>query len=560
MKKIFFPCPNGVVCHSNEKESISLIDCNGSRLLLSKNTKNKVIFWHFPFARGLQFFFCGIIAFFDSLLWSFSVCDEKRKGKDLTVLFITLSVVLGIVLAGLILGLLPGKLGYFLVDGTGSTLLRNFIISFFRIILFALFLLLLKFFPSMRELFRFNRASDLVAIYGENCRNKIKNGLAKPLNFLNFLVLVSFLDIFVVTFIGVSLGFFLNFLVNLSIFLLVVMISYEIMWVLDKIDVSFLKSLTFVTSFFVNMKPSTTHIETVLTADMEINFLITQKDRNVMNEKERKPFSLVYTEVRNKLLSSGIKDRSDADWIIANTLNKNRGDIKLIESVSEKEYREIMKATSRRANGESVDNIFGYTDFFGLRFEVNKKVLTPRMETELLVEEVLKFSNKKTKILDLGTGSGAIAVALAKNSDAQITAVDISKSALLTAQNNAKKHNVKIEFINSNLFENLKKRKKFDIIVSNPPYIPTKEIAKLDTNVKECDPKIALDGGEDGLFFYRKIVKNSPSHLYNGGMLFFEIGKGQISAVKKIMKENGFRDIKTIKDYNKIERIIYGKL
>ena len=162
--------------------------------------------------------------------------------------------------------------------------------------------------------------------------------------------------------------------------------------------------------------------------------------------------------------------------------------------------------------------------------------------------------------MDVGTGSGAIAVTIAKNSEAQVSALDVSKSALMTAQGNAKKHDVKIEFIHSNLFENLKKRKRFDIIVSNPPYIPTKDISKLDVNVRECDPKIALDGGEDGLFFYREITKNAIPHLNNGGMIFYEVGKGQAGAVRKILKENGFKDIKTIKDYNKIERVICGKL
>ncbi len=558
MKKIFFPCSNGAACQFLNRRAISLIDCGGSRSLESENTKNKIIFWHFPFARGLQYFFCGLVAFFRCLFWSSALCDKKQKTKG--VIFEILFGVLGVVFAGVVLGLLPGKLGYWLVGAGGFTLLRNFLISFFRILLFAIFLSFLKFFPSLRELFRFNRASDLVSVYGENCRGKVKNGLCEPLNFLNFVVFVFFFDMFVVTFIGVSLGFILNFLVNLAIFLLVIMVTYEILWLIDKSNLSALKSLCFVTSFFVTMKPSTTHLETVLTAETEIDFLTTQKERKTMNDKTRKPFSLVYAEVRNKLLASNVKDKSDADWIIANVLGKNRGDIKLVESVSEKEYREIMKATTRRANGESVDNIFGYTEFYGLLFEVNKKVLTPRMETEILVEEVLKFIKRKTKILDLGTGSGAIAISIAKFSGAEVTASDVSKSALLTAQINAKKHNVKVDFLYSNLFENLKKRKKFDIIVSNPPYIPTKDIAKLDVNVKECDPKIALDGGEDGLFFYREICKRAPAHLANGGLLFFEIGKGQYIAVKKIMKENGFKDIKIVKDYNKIERVIYGRL
>lgn len=281
-----------------------------------------------------------------------------------------------------------------------------------------------------------------------------------------------------------------------------------------------------------------------------------------MQEDDKKPFSIVYSEVKSRLERAGITDKSDAEWLIATILGKNRAEVKLVQSITEKQYADILKATDRRAKGESLDNIFGYTEFYGLRFDVNKKVLTPRMETELLVEQVLKAEKnyKKCTILDIGTGSGAIAITLSKNCDSSITAVDISKPALATAESNAKKLGAKVEFLHSNLFDGLKRKRKFDIIVSNPPYIKSDDIEKLDKNVKDCDPHIALDGGEDGLDFYKKITQEAPKHLSIGGMLFYEIGKGQGAAVRKLLRENGFEEIKTIKDYNKIERIICGKL
>ena len=281
-----------------------------------------------------------------------------------------------------------------------------------------------------------------------------------------------------------------------------------------------------------------------------------------MEDESKKAFSVVYTEVKNKLASAGVTDKSDADWLIATVLGKNRMDIKLVPFVTDKQYQDILKATERRAKGESLDNIFGYTEFFGLRFDVNKKVLTPRMETEILVEQVLKAEKnyKNCTILDLGTGSGAIAVALAKNCDAKITAIDVSKVALATAEANAKKNDAKIEFLHSNLFDNLKRKRRFDIIVSNPPYIPSDEIPKLDKNVRECDPLLALDGGKDGLDFYRAIISKAPSRLNSNGQIFFEVGKGQARAVRKLLREESFEEIKTIKDYNKIERIVCGKL
>lgn len=555
-KMMFFPTSNGAVCTRNGYEALSSIDAGGARKLWSARSKNKIIYWHFPFARGLQFFIFGMLMLFHSLLWSERM-SEKKKKKDYLVILSILSGIIGIVFAGVVIGYLPGKLGYFIVGPEGNTLLRNFIIAFFRLILLAIILTMLKSFSVVREFFRFNRACDLVSIYGEDCRGKYKSGLCEPLNFLNYLVFVFFLDIFVVTLIGASYNFFLNFLINLAVLLLSIMLCYEILKLIDLSGCSYIKSLCFVTSFFVTMRPSLTHVETVLTAQTEVLFLTSQKDRKIMENDGKKPFSVVYAEVRNKLQSV---DESDADWIIATVLNKNRAEVKLVESVTDKEYRDIMRAVARRANGESVDNIFGYTEFYGLRFDVNKKVLTPRMETEILVEQVLKNIKRKDKVLDVGTGSGAIAVTLAKFSDVSISALDISRQALQVAMGNAKKHNVKVEFIESNLFENLKKRRKFDIIVSNPPYIPTKDLAKLDANVRFCDPKLALDGGEDGLNFYREITDGSVKHLKKNGMLFYEVGRGQASAVKKIMKECGFKEIKVVKDYNKIDRVVYGKL
>jgi release factor glutamine methyltransferase len=243
-------------------------------------------------------------------------------------------------------------------------------------------------------------------------------------------------------------------------------------------------------------------------------------------------------------------------------LGKNRAEVKLISAVSDKQYADIMRAAERRAKGESIDNIFGFTEFYGLTFDVNKKVLTPRMETELLVEQVLKAQKqyKKCTILDVGTGSGAIAVSVAKNCDAQVTSVDVSTQALAVAESNAKKNGVKVEFVHSNLFDNLKRKRKFDIIVSNPPYIPSAEIEKLDKNVKECDPVLALDGGEDGLDFYRSIISKARDRLNAKGQIFFEVGKGQAASVRRLLRENGFEQIRTTKDYNKIERIVSGTI
>ncbi len=569
MEKILLPLPNGVVVRSGDKKVCSTILPDGKKNLTSFKEQNKVIFWNVPFARGLQYFFCGIFAllcelhdFGTEIFRAKKIARNAKNDKNTAknAIFCAFCVLFGVIFAAIVLGFLPAKLAYLLVDFRGSEILRNALVGVFKILFFVFFISLFRFFPAYCEFLRFNRAADMALLMGDKLKRH--NCPARPLNFLNFLVFVFVLDFGVISLVGADFGFFFNFLFHLAVLLACASACYELLWLIEK--VSALQNLAWITAFLVYATPTTTHLETAYVAVTELGLLVSQKDREFMGN-ENHAFAVVYSEVRERLAAAGVNDKSEADWLIATILGKNRAEIKLVASVTDKQYQEIQKATTRRAKGESLDNIFGYTEFYGLRFDVNKKVLTPRMETEILVENVLKAaknmaeSRKKLDILDLGTGSGAIAVTLAKNCDAHITAVDISKTALATAEANAKKHGVKVEFVHSNLFEGLKRRRKFDIIVSNPPYIKSGDIKNLDKNVRECDPLLALDGGEDGLDFYREIIPSATRRLTAGGMIFFEIGKGQGAAVRKIMRENGYNEIKTIKDYNKIERIVSGK-
>ena len=473
---------------------------------------------------------------------------KKTKETKLWIkcLFFASGISFLLVYAYFFVGFLPSHLAFLIFDARANFYLRNFTIAIFKVFFISLFFVLFRFVFQFCEILRFNYAI-------EKSLRKQKRDNMSP-NFLNFLLFVFFLDVFVITLLGVDFGILLNFVFHLFVLILSISLSYEILTLFSRF------SWIGVLPFFVFAKSSKTHNEVVQICQTEMNFL--QKGREFMADEKEISFAVLYNEVRNKLSLAGVNDKSDAEWIIATVLDKSRSEIKLVPSVSEKQYKEIMKATERRANGESVDNIFGFTEFFGLRFDVNKKVLTPRMETEILVELVLNEAKKQKncEILDIGTGSGAIAISLAKNSDACVTAVDISKDALAVAASNAKKNGVLVEFLHSNLFDGLKRKRKFDIIVSNPPYIPTAEIEKLDKNVRVCDPILALDGGQDGLDFYREIILKAKDRLRSDGQIFFEIGKGQAAAVRKLLRENGYKNIKTTKDYNNIERIVSGKL
>lgn len=208
--------------------------------------------------------------------------------------------------------------------------------------------------------------------------------------------------------------------------------------------------------------------------------------------------------------------------------------------------------------GEPIQYILGKQEFMGIEFAVNKDVLIPQPDTEILVEEVIKLLKqyKKPKILDLCTGSGAIAISISeKVSEAQIYASDISEKALAIARINDRSK--KIKFILSDLFNNIED--KFDIIVSNPPYIKTHEIEKLSKEVQN-EPILALDGGIDGLEFYRKIIGQASKYIKKNGYLCLEIGEEQKKQVKDIINnEKKYADIKEYKDLNKNDRVIICK-
>ena len=257
-------------------------------------------------------------------------------------------------------------------------------------------------------------------------------------------------------------------------------------------------------------------------------------------------------------LSSLKEAKAEAEWLVALVIKGKRSDIFKDQELSLAEQKMFMFALSEREKGVPLAYIFHSAEFYGLEFEVNPSVLIPRPETEELVDLALKHIGVHEEVLDIGTGSGAIAVAIAKNSAARVTAVDISKDAIKMAKHNAAINNAKVEFIVSDLYENIGGRK-FDHIISNPPYINLKEYNELENEVKNNEPKLALYGGEDGLDYYRRIIKEAPLFLKREGMVFFEIGYNQAKEVSALL-EKDFEKIKVIKDLEGQERIVFAKL
>lgn len=236
--------------------------------------------------------------------------------------------------------------------------------------------------------------------------------------------------------------------------------------------------------------------------------------------------------------------------------------------VSQKEEEEFRKCIEQRRKRIPLQHITGVQEFMGLEFLVDSRVLIPRQDTECLVEEAMRFLHDGDRILDLCTGSGCILLSLLHYSNCcSGVGVDLSKEALEVAQKNAERmkalsrfhpwEETTVTLLCSDLFQEISE-KGFDMIVSNPPYIATKEIEGLMEEVKDHEPLMALDGREDGLYFYRRIITEGKEYLKKEGMMFFEIGFDQAEAVSRLMEENGYLEVTVVKDLAGLDRVVYG--
>lgn len=276
-------------------------------------------------------------------------------------------------------------------------------------------------------------------------------------------------------------------------------------------------------------------------------------------------YSEIYKEGRACLEAADIGEAElDARLLLEFVCGTNRntllahGDREVSAEECER-YRELI---GKRAAHIPLQHLTGEQDFMGLTFLVNQEVLVPRQDTEVLVEEAMKHLHDGMRILDLCTGSGCILLSLLHYSnDCEGVGTDLSPQALLVARENYERlrearPEMKARFLEGDLFAALEGR--FDMIVSNPPYIETDVIDTLMPEVREHEPLMALNGGADGLAFYRRITEQAGSYLNGGGMLFFEIGCGQAEAVCGLMAEAGFCEIQVVKDFAGLDRVVYG--
>ena len=268
------------------------------------------------------------------------------------------------------------------------------------------------------------------------------------------------------------------------------------------------------------------------------------------------------------LEKSDVPDSSiDTKYIIEyiTGISTTRQMLEADRDVDEDTCSKYFETIDKRATRYPLQYITGEQEFMGLIFKVNEHVLIPRQDTEILVARALEVCENK-RVLDMCTGSGCIAISIASlGKPEKVSAVDISPEAIEVAKNNAKINNVsdKIIFILSDLFDKVEKEEddgRFDVIISNPPYIAHDTVATLMPEVRDYEPNLALEADNEGLFFYEKIIKESPDYLKKEGMLMFEIGYEQGKAVADMMTNAGFTQVQVVKDYAGLDRVVCGKL
>jgi release factor glutamine methyltransferase len=258
--------------------------------------------------------------------------------------------------------------------------------------------------------------------------------------------------------------------------------------------------------------------------------------------------------------------RMNAEILLADILKCKRLQLYLMfdRPLTEKEQNEYREYLKRRSTFEPAQYIIGTVEFYGLEFKVSPEVLIPRPETEILVETVINSVNKEDElhIMDIGSGSGNISIAFAVNlPNAYVTGIEISNSAITIAEENLKKYdcNERVSFLNYDIISvSRDELSDFDIIVSNPPYVSKEEYGKIQKEILNYEPDIAVTDFHDGFKFYRRIISLSEKLLKPNGKIFLEIAQGQSKKINEIMKENKFKDISIIQDYQKIDRVISG--
>ncbi len=579
----------GVMMRGESSMATAVRDADGIIRLETKRIKppkERNFFLKLPIVRGIVSFVSSMVGGTGVLLRSAEVYGEGEPTKfekwlaeklkiDIISVISGLSLIIGLALAVFLFMWLPQFIRTALESlfATKFDLWgKNFIEGGLKLLIFIAYLLLSSCLKDIRRTFMYHGAEHKTISCYEKGKELTVDNVKKctrvhdrcGTTFMVFVLLISIIVFACVeALIGVSIERIYRVLLKLALLPIVAGLSYEMLKGLAKTDCFIflpLKVPGLLLQKITTREPDDDMIEVAITAFktvLEMDADKTIKEKQFILPKKRNE---LLRDIKERLASKGITESAEAEWIISIVLGIKRNQLDSDKLVSAVNVEKICKIVDERITGRPLWYCIGDTEFYGYTLKVDERVLIPRPETELLVENALKYINKKSKVLDLCTGSGAIAIAVQKQSGAKVTAIDVSGDALDLAKQNATLNEAEIEFIESDLFSEISDGydRKFNVIISNPPYIKSQDINKLQKEVREFEPILALDGGEDGLEFYKIIAKVVKNYLEQSGVLLLECGIGQAQEIAKMLTD--FSSIEIIKDYENIDRIIKAVL
>jgi len=562
-----------------------------------KSAKEKNVFFRLPFIRGVVnlvsqlFQGTGIILRSAEVYGDFaepSKADkwiaDKLKINPMNLLM-GFSVILGILLAVGLFVFLPNFLAGLICDNAAviatsslKSLWYSLIEGSIMLTVFICYILLVTLMKDVRRVFMYHGAEHKVItcyehgldLTVENARHMRREHSRCGTTFLFFVVSVSILVFVLINFMLEKCGLLagqkvLDALIKLGFKLLflpvVAGVSYELLKLLAKSDCLFVRILRapgMALQKLTTKEPTDDMLEVSIAAFRTV--MAMDEDPNLPERKF--DISVPYGVARKRIEDiAKDTDEADVDWIISEAAGVNRSSVAALKALTKPQFDYATDIAKRMEDGRPLQYAMGNADFYGYKIAVNQNVLIPRPETEELVEKAIEGIKRiaeekgRVKTLDLCTGSGAIAVTVAKKTGAEVVATDISAAAADVARANALNNGVKADIRVGDMW-NAVEGEIFDVIISNPPYIPASDIASLDGKVKNFEPTVALDGGEDGLKFYREIASGLDAHLADGGALYMEFGIGQAAAIKDIFAEY---QTEIFKDMEGAERIALVK-
>ncbi len=589
----------GVMMRGNSAMATAVRDPEGqiqieSERLTPLEQKNKA--YRIPFIRGVLNFVHSLIDGNRILMRSADVAvgDEEQPSKaeqwlkekhkismgDImnwiaVVLGVALALVIFIWLPQFITGFLPERI--FNKQSTGWTgVWFNLAEGGIRLVIFILYILAISLVPSLKRVYMYHGAEHkTISCYEKGEELTVEN--VKKCSRVHdrcgttFLFLVMLVSIIVFSLANIVVGRWLytdndklNGLIRLVFKILmlpiVAGISYEILRLLAKTKSKFFlifKWPGLLLQRLTTREPDDDMIECAIAAFNTVLQMEADPKRPESVFATAGKMSLLLKNTKKRFAAANIEE-DEAEWIFALTLNIAKSAVATDEYILKvAQAKEIIRIANERLTGRPLWYIMGDTSFYGYKIKVDERVLIPRPETEELASLVIGSAEENFSILDLCTGSGAIAIAVYKELEkrgvpVKMTAIDISEGALEVAKENAAANEANIHFMQSDMFKRLRGR--FDIIVSNPPYIPSKDIDELQTEVRDFEPRLALDGGVDGLDYYRKIAQDATKYLNRGGMIILEVGEGEADAVLRMFKSASYTMI--IKDFNGVDRFV----